>query len=51
MDLAWARDLRDQSGKAGVAFFLKQLGGVRNKRSGDKATIDGKCWRQMPVAA
>ena len=32
MDVAWARDLRDQSNRAGVAFFLKQLGGVRNKR-------------------
>ena len=44
----WARDLRDQSTKAGVAFFLKQLGGVRNKRGGDAATIDGEFWRQMP---
>ena len=51
MDLAWARDLRDQSTMAGVAFFLKQLGGVRNKRGGEKATIDGESWRQMPVAA
>jgi len=25
-DLAWARDLRDQCAKAGVAFFMKQLG-------------------------
>ena len=49
MDLTWARDLRDQSNRAGVAFFLKQLGGVRNKRGGDAATIDGKSWRQMPV--
>ena len=28
MDLDWARDLRDQSAKANVAFFLKQLGGL-----------------------
>lgn len=49
MDVAWVRDLRDQSNRAGVAFFLKQLGGVRNKRGGDKATIDGKPWREMPV--
>ena len=34
MSLEWVRDLRDQSRKAGVAFFLKQLGGVRNKRGG-----------------
>ena len=26
MDLSWVRDLRDQSVRAGVAFFLKQLG-------------------------
>ena len=34
MDPDWARTLRDQSVKSGVAFFLKQLGGVRNKRGG-----------------
>ena len=32
MDLAWARDIRDQCAEAGVAFFLKQLGGRWNKR-------------------
>lgn len=49
MDIDWACDLRDQSVRAGVAFFLKQLGGVRNKRGGEKAVIDNKVWRQMPV--
>ena len=49
MDINWARDLRDQSVEAGVAFFLKQLGGRRGKRSGDQAVIDGETWRQMPV--
>ena len=34
MDLDWVRDLRGQSNDAGVAFFLKQLGGVRGKRVG-----------------
>ncbi len=48
MDLDWARDLRDQSRQAGVAFFLKQLGGKRGKRSGDEAVMDGETWRQMP---
>ena len=48
MDMDWARDLRDQSVDAGVAFFLKQLGGARNKRGGDAAVIDGKTWREMP---
>ena len=49
MDMDWARDLRDQSVEAGVAFFLKQLGGKRGKRSGDSAAIDGRTWTEMPV--
>ena len=49
MDLDWARDLRDQSTAAGVPFFLKQLGGVRKKRGGAAAVIDGKQWLQMPA--
>jgi len=32
MDLAWARDIRDQCADAGAAFFAKQLGGRRGKR-------------------
>ena len=48
MDLDWARDLRDQSVNAGVAFFLKQLGGRRGKRSGDEAMLDGRHWREYP---
>ena len=55
MDPDWARDLRDQSVDAGVAFFLKQLGGVRKKRGGAEAVIgDGeeiRLWREMPVPA
>ena len=50
MDLDWVRDLRDQSTRAGVAFFLKQLGGVRHKRGGEEAVMDdGQLWREMPV--
>ena len=41
MDPDWARELRDQSACNGVAFFLKQLGGVRNKRGGEAANLDG----------
>lgn len=48
MDLDWARDLRDQSVDAGVAFFLKQLGGRRGKRSGEEAVLDGRHWREYP---
>lgn len=32
MQLEWARDLRDQCQRAGTAFFMKQLGGVVDKR-------------------
>ena len=49
MSLDWASDLREQSAAASVAFFLKQLGGVRNKRGGESAVIDGRAWREMPV--
>ena len=48
MHLEWARSLRDQSAKAGVAFFLKQLGGARNKRGDSKALLDGRLWHEMP---
>ena len=52
MDPDWVRDLRDQSVDSGVAFFLKQLGGVRNKRGGADALMDdgeeSRLWRQMP---
>ncbi len=50
MDIDWVRDLRSQSVEAGVAFFVKQLGGARNKRGGGAATVDGKLWREMPTA-
>ncbi len=50
MDLDWARDLRDQARKADVAFFLKQLGGARNKRGGPAALLEGRTWAQMPFA-
>jgi len=49
MNLHWAQDLRDQSVSANVAFFLKQLGGVRNKRSGEDALLDGQLWQQFPI--
>lgn len=49
MDLSWVRNLRDQCKSAGVAFFLKQLGGRRNKRSGEQAVLDGQRWRELPA--
>src|SRR5262249_33592201 len=44
----WFRDLRDQCTAAGVAFFLKQLGGHPSKRGGDDAVLDGRRWVEMP---
>ena len=49
MDLEWARDLRDQTLKAGVAFFLKQLGGRRGKRAGAEAILDDRVWQGYPT--
>ncbi len=51
MHLDWVRYLRDQCVSAGVDFFLKQLGGVRKKRGGGGAVIDGKQWLQMPAVS
>ena len=48
MSLDWARDLRDQAADAGVAFFLKQLGGKNGKRSGANAILDGRTWQEYP---
>jgi len=48
-DPRWFTDLRDQCVRAGVSFFLKQLGGHPSKRGGDQARIDGKRWIQMPL--
>lgn len=49
VQLGWLRQLRDQTLAAGAAFFLKQLGGVRKKRSGAAAVLDGELWQQMPT--
>jgi protein gp37 len=51
MAIEWARRLRDECTDAGVAFFLKQLGGPANaKRGGAEAVLDGRTWTQMPRA-
>src|SRR5262245_59249774 len=44
----WFLDLRDQCAAAGVAFFLKQLGGHPSKRGGEDAVLDGRRWVEMP---
>jgi protein gp37 len=47
----WARAVRDQCLAARVPFFLKQLGGVRDKRGHDRAFLDGRLWRDLPATA
>lgn len=46
MNLDWARSLRDQCQKAGVAFFLKQA--VVNGRVRELPGLDGVAWAQFP---
>lgn len=46
MDPDWARSLRDQCARAGVAFFFKQWGGVNKKTAG--RILDGRTWDEMP---
>ena len=50
MELDWARKLRDDADAAGVAFFLKQLGGRKGKRSGAEAVLDGTTRTEQPDA-
>ena len=47
MDPRWVRDLRDQCRAAGIAFFFKQWGGTRKKKSG--RTLEGRTWDEMPT--
>jgi protein gp37 len=51
MELSWVRDISKQCKKAGVAFFLKQLGGRRDKRGGEEAILDGRHWHEFPREA
>ncbi len=46
-DANWLRDLRDQCGAAGVAFFFKQWGG-RNPKAGGRE-LDGRTWDEYPT--
>src|SRR5579864_1467333 len=50
-ELAWFHSLQAQCEGAGVAFFLKQLGGHPDKRGHEKAVLDGERWTQMPEVA
>jgi protein gp37 len=46
MNIEWVRDIRDQCRKAKVAFFFKQWGGVRKKKTGRR--LDGKTHDEFP---
>jgi protein gp37 len=53
MQAAWARSVRKQCMKAGVAFFFKQWGahgpdGVRRSKKANGRTLDGREWDGMP---
>ncbi len=48
MDEDWVRDIRDQCGEAGVAFFFKQWGGRTPKAGG--RVLDGAVYDEMPVS-
>ena len=49
MDLAWARDIRDQCLTASVPFFFKQVGGRTPKAGG--RSLDGQEWDGYPYPA
>ena len=44
---AWVKDIRDQCVEAGVAFFFKQWGGARKKKTG--RMLDGRTWNEYPL--
>ena len=48
--IEWFEDLRDQCNRAGVAFFLKQLGGHPSKRGAERALLDGRRWIELPLS-
>lgn len=48
MDIEWARSLRDQCAAAGVAFWMKQLGGHPNKRHNLEDLPEDLRIRQFP---
>lgn len=50
-DPGWLTLIRDQCIRYRVPFFLKQLGGFPNKRGHEEALLDGRLWREFPVAA
>jgi protein gp37 len=48
MDEGWARSIRNQCDGAGVAFFMKQMGGARDKRGDLEAIPEDLRVREFP---
>jgi len=48
MDTEWIRSIRNQCAESRVAFFLKQLGGVKDKRAKEQALLDGNLCKEWP---
>ena len=48
MDVDWAKGIRDQCRREGVAFFFKQWGGRNKKKAG--RVLEGRTWDEMPTA-
>ena len=49
MDIEWARKIRDECQRYGVAFFFKQFGGRRGKGGGTEAVLDGQLHHELPI--
>lgn len=47
MEADWVRSIREQCGKADVAFFFKQWGGVCKHQHG--RMLDNRTYDEMPV--
>jgi protein gp37 len=46
MNADWVRSIRDECLRQGVAFFFKQLGGLRPKTGG--RMLDNREWNEYP---
>ena len=49
MQAWWVEDLHDACTRQGVAFFFKQWGGTRKKKTG--RTFRGRTWDAYPAVA
>ena len=46
IEYEWVRDIRDQCQRSKVAFFFKQWGGTRKKKTG--RLLDNRTWDELP---